>query len=364
MRKTTVAVLLMMFVATIAVVASPVDGTEESHYYAQLDGNAKAVYDALAPYEGYYEPQLTVQVPLPETRLFGSASEATEYAELTSTVALWAKYFSEPLFIHLWGLPAKSPVIEPTTSSATVTVNGSTEIRTTVTSVKLTLTVDDSLRDGIKDKVEAVKAAAKAITVSGSNDAEKAKSIAKAVGSASGFKEEMDGEGVASNIYDCLVGGTSGPRGFAQSFVLVSQLNGLTAIAVNGTFYKDATEGSPSMWNSVRYDGKWYDVDVIKTKEGYDGSVMAGTTTILSSGSSNRLHATVYVPERITGESIDLFPPTIEREGYDYPDLRPIYEKYADYILLAIVAIVVMIFMVYAVRTGNVRLERPIVNVL
>jgi len=359
MRAAPIIALAILIASTVALAAAPSDGADgESYYYSQLDANGKAIYDALSPYEGYYEPSFTATVQLPGVVLFDDAASAESYAKDVLTVATWAKYLSEPMFVHLWNLPEEAVAGTVTVSEAAATVDGDIEYGYVATSVKFTLSVPSKLAEDLESRMKAVKTAAQSIEVTGSNNAEKAKSIAKGITNISKFTESMDAdEGSVSNIYDCLVLGESGSRGFGQAFSLVCQLNGVTAIVVNGSYYKDKTERIDSMWNAVECDGKWYDVDLVNYKLGYGGTIMAGTTTSLTNNSTNRLHATVYVPERITGKSIDLMPHEIEREEYDFPDERPFYEKYSDYILLAGVAAIIVAFMAYAVRTGNIRIE-------
>jgi len=359
MRAAPIIALAILIASTVVLAAAPSEGAEgESYYYSQLDANGRAIYDALSPYEGYYEPSLTVTVQLPGVILFDTSAAAEAYAKDVLTVAAWAKYLSEPMFVHLWTIPEEDVTGTVTVSEGTATVDGEVKSGFVATSVKFTLSVPSKLAEDLEGRMEAVKTAAKSITVTGDNNAEKAKSIAKALSKMSKFKESMDAdEGSVSNIYDCLVLGESGSRGFGQAFSLVCQMNGVTAITVNGSYYKDKTDRIDSMWNAVECDGLWYDVDVVNYKLGYGGAIMAGTTTNLTNNSTNRLHATVYVPERITGKSIDLMPHEIAREGYEFPDDRPFYEKYSDYILLAGVAVIIVAFMAYAVRTGNIRFE-------
>jgi len=360
MRATPIIALAILIASTFVLAAAPADGADgESYYYSQLDANGKAIYDALTPYDGYYEPTLTVTVQLPGVVLFDSRADAEAYAADVLTVAVWAKYLSEPMFVHLWNLPADGISGTATVSEATAAVDEDVKSGYVATSVKFTMSVPSKLAEDLAGRMEAVKTAAKNIEVTGSNNAEKAKCIAKAITKISKFTESMDAdEGSVSNIYDCLVLGDSGSRGFGQAFSLVCQLNGVTAITVNGSYYKDKTERIDSMWNAVECDGLWYDVDLINYELGYGGTIMAGTTTNLTKNGNSRLHATVYVPERITGKSIDLMPHEIEREEYKFPDERPFYEKYSDYIMLAGVAIIIVAFMAYAVRTGNIRIEQ------
>ena len=362
MRAAPIIALAILIASAVAIAAEPSEGAEgESYYYSQLDANGKAIYNELSNYEGYYEPSFTVTVQLPGVVLFDFADAAEAYAKDVLTVAAWAKYLSEPMFVHLWNLPVEAVAGTVTVSEATVTVDEDFETGYVATSVKFTLSVPSKLAEDLESRMKAVKTAAQSISngVTGSNNAEMAKSIAKAITKDCKFTESMDAdEGSVSNIYDCLVLGESGSRGFGQAFSLVCQLKGVEAITVNGSYYKDKTERIDSMWNAVECDGKWYDVDLINYKLGYGGTIMAGTTTNLTNNNSNRLHATVYVPERITGKSIDLMPHEIEREGYDFPDERPFYEKYSDYILLAGVAIIIVAFMAYAVRTGNIRFDK------
>ena len=362
MKATPIIALAIIIASTMVLAAAPSDGADgESYYYSQLDANGRAIYDALSPYEGYYEPSFTVTVQLPGVVLFDSAATAESYAKDVLTVATWAKYLSEPMFVHLWNLPVEAVAGTVTVSEATATVDGDTKTGYVATSVKFTLSVPSKLAEDLESRMKAVKTAAQSISngVTGSNNAEMAKSIAKAITKDCKFTESMDAdEGSVSNIYDCLVLGESGSRGFGQAFSLVCQLKGVEAITVSGSYYKDKTERIDSMWNAVECDGKWYDVDLVNYKLGYNGTIMAGTTTNLTNNNTNRLHATVYVPERITGKSIDLMPHEIEREGYEFPDERPFYEKYSDYILLAGVAAIIIAFMAYAVRTGNIRINQ------
>ncbi|MBE6514039.1 MAG: hypothetical protein E7Z69_02915 [Thermoplasmata archaeon] len=360
MKATPIIALAIIIASTMVLAAAPSDGADgESYYYSQLDANGKAIYNELSNYEGYYEPSFTVTVQLPGVVLFDSANAAEAYAKDVLTVATWAKYLSEPMFVHLWNLPVEAVAGTVTVSEATVTVDEDIKTGFVAASVKFTLSVPSKLAEDLESRMKAVKTAAQSISngVTGSNNAEMAKSIAKAITKDCKFTESMDAdEGSVSNIYDCLVLGESGSRGFGQAFSLVCQLKGVEAITVNGSYYKDKTERIDSMWNAVECDGKWYDVDLINYKLGYGGTIMAGTTTNLTNNNSSRLHATVYVPERITGKSIDLMPHEIEREGYEFPDERPFYEKYSDYILLAGVAAIIIAFMAYAVRTGNIRI--------
>ena len=354
MKGITVAVLAILLATSLAAFAAPADGAEESYYYSQLDSNGKEIFDSLAPYEGYYEPSVTVLVAFPLPVLFTDKEAAEEYAKQTAEVALYAKYFSEPMFVHLWNLPVTEMEYTVTTT-AVQTVEGSvTTTWIAVDTVKFTLTAPEYLQEGMQAKMEQVKTAAKAIEIDDDSDGDKARSIARAVTGKAKYDGGLDEEGKVSNTYDCLVAGETGPRGYALAFELVCQLNGIKSVVVNGTFYEDKTEGHPTLWNSVQIEDKWYDVDCVKVKQKYSGVILAGTTTSLSSGNSSRLHATAYVPERITNGHVDLFPPQIEREAYDLDDDRPFYEKYADYILLAIIALIIVAFMAYAVRTGNV----------
>ncbi|MBQ3686176.1 MAG: hypothetical protein II933_07565 [Candidatus Methanomethylophilaceae archaeon] len=359
MKATPIIALAIIIASTMVLAAAPSDGANgESYYYSQLDANGKAIYNELSN-KGHYEPSFTVTVQLPGVVLFDFADAAEAYAKDVLTVALWAKYLSEPMFVHLWNLPVEAVAGTVTVSEGTVTVDEDIKTGFVATSVKFTLSVPSKLAEDLESRMKAVKTAAQSISngVTGSNNAEMAKSIAKAITKDCKFTESMDAdEGSVSNIYDCLVLGESGSRGFGQAFSLVCQLKGVEAITVNGSYFKDKTERIDSMWNAVECDGKWYDVDLINYKLGYGGTIMAGTTTNLTNNNSSRLHATVYVPERITGKSIDLMPHEIEREGYEFPDERPFYEKYSDYILLAGVAAIIIAFMAYAVRTGNIRI--------
>ena len=60
--------------------------------------------------------------------------------------------------------------------------------------------------------------------------------------------------------YGCLVEGEAVCEGYSKAFLLLCQRAGIDCIPVFGITNEDG--GTPHMWNKVRLDGEWYNVDV------------------------------------------------------------------------------------------------------
>jgi hypothetical protein len=358
MRGTVVGLVAILAVSVLASGAFAADAAEQSFYEKQLDSNGLQVYGGIK--EAFeYKNTIEVSVHFEEPILFSTEAAATEHGRQTTLDAIAALYLTDPMMVHLWDLPVSKPDVKVTVTEATVSDNKSSSVMYKASSVSFSLTVPYEMEDDsstttneLQDRMNAVKNAAKNITVTGTDTASKVKSIAKALGARAEFQETEAGK--VSNLYDCLVDGKSMSAGFAAAFNLLCQYNGISSVACTGTLYDVDADPQQWIWNMVGLDGKYYLVDATVYDRGWGGCIMAGLVSDIHKSNVYLSVATSYLE---TGSLLDfsnLDKPDLSRDEYEYPDERPFYEKYAGYIIMALVATVIIGFMAYAARTGNI----------
>ncbi|MBR4504579.1 MAG: hypothetical protein IKP20_06390 [Candidatus Methanomethylophilaceae archaeon] len=304
-------------------------------YVSQLDANSSAVYAEISNLSGSVDATQTISAEFPNVVLFLSEEEAKGYAASEANDAAAAVYLSDPFCIWLWDLPVKG--IEVESEIASVTLTGDPTTYYAVRSVSFQISVQEKYADSVQKTLDSVKDALK--TYSGS-DSSKAKSIAKDL---SGISKKDDEEGEISDLYDALVKRSSSSAGIAAAFTYVASNNGLEAVTVKGMFYGDSSDGKVAYWNECVADEKWYAVDVI------NGLTMVGSATP-ASGSA---FASVYYEDLDLKDPNGLVPPSLEREGYPYPDDTPFYKKYGPVLTMAVISAIVVLALFVGVRQGN-----------
>lgn len=352
-RRIAIPLALMVLAGcmVVPIVSDVSDAAEQSFYGSQLDGNGTAVFDALETLRGNYQNTVTIDVPfdLEGSTIHDSSESAVIKAESVVADALAAKYYSEPLIPHLWDLPVSSP--EVTVKVTSITLSGNSGTYYYASSVSVVLTVPEDMMDDpsttdkneLEQRMDQVKNAVKDVSATGSNTAEKVKSI---VNGLSGIKTVDDEEGTVSNIYDALVEKKSSSIGISSAFTSCCMLKGIDAVSVRGQLY-DGTESSVHHWNAVLCDGVWYgvDADLGKHSKSY---IMAGSLTQLDAAGST--FGGTHVADLDMSEENGLVAPGITRDAYQYPDDTPFFEKYGAYIILAAIILVICVAMFRATR--------------
>ena len=346
-----VAVLVLAVALFVPLASDGSDAAEQSFYMSQLDENGCAVFNALGGLLGNYDNTAVVDVTFDSITLFEDEGSARAYAGSVVADALAAKYYSEPLIPHLWDLPVTYPEVIVNISEATLSDNPVKYY--IVTGVGITLSVPADVQDDpntdtneLESKVNEVKDAVRSFSPSGSNDADKVKSIA---GHLKTVRSAEDDEGEVSNIYDAVVTKRSSSAGGAAAFTYYCMANSIESVTVRGLVY-DGSESSVEYWNAVRTGGSWYAVDTVMYNEGNKAYLMAGSATQVVKGETPERLSTTHVEDLDLSQPNGLDAPTLNKTEYPYPDDTPFLVKYGGWIILALIIAIAAFFMVKAAR--------------
>jgi len=104
---------------------------------------------------------------------------------------------------------------------------------------------------------EELDAAVKSITITGSTEADRIRSIHDAVAFGTSYDKTTE---QSNNIYGTFVEGKSKCDGYSYAFNYLCKLNGISSLCIVGT--ADSEKDGGHAWNLVRTNGSWYYVDV------------------------------------------------------------------------------------------------------
>ncbi len=352
MRTKSAVILAVAFLTAVACVpAVSGDAADtDSGYASQLDANGKQIYSEVvsAVTSALEDPSntLTVAVKLSHLAVFEAKEDATGYGIDIAKKALFAVYYSVPMAAWLWNLPVAVPESEAALELVKVTSDSSpSDVRTcwTVSEVKMTMTVPDSIADNPDTEANELAAALKKVkdavkTYSG-DGASKVKAMADDL---RGIASKDDGEAEVSNLYNALVERKSSSAGIAAAFAYTAQSNGIDAAVAHGIA---GTGSDTGYWNVVRLNGNWYGADVSV----YDGKdrapLLAGSATKIGSDSAyERFGSTHVADEEPLGQI------SIVRDGYSWPDDRSFFEKWGSQAIIVVIVIVILAAIVYALK--------------
>lgn len=228
-----------------------IDATK--YFYNQLTANQKALYDQIWA----AGPVGTIEIDMTGISITGTGSSSSSQKNAGNNamqdvmMAITALNEDNPLFFWASGFGISYGGTNARTGWSSYTY--------TITALTVTMNIDSnhySDYNDVKTKLNAINAKYKAIPVYGISRHEKLKSIHDYLANNIVYDDTIS----KSNIYDvygALINGVCVCEGYAESFKLLCDREGIPCITTVGT-----GNGGAHKWNMVQMeDGEWYTLD-------------------------------------------------------------------------------------------------------
>jgi len=318
-------------------------------YYAQLDANGKAVYDAL----NSAEPDLTtlkIEFPIKITAKADDPETAKEFvfkaAKKTVDDAFVALRLSSPRAYLGWDPTSVVPI----QYGVDVSGNTATALYATLNISYSSYPVDPKtgVFQGIQKMLDDLDAAVEKYTVKGTTDYEKVSNINSYLINLVTYdpnygKRDDSGKPVDSRYNHDAYGALVSPHlavcdGYSKAFVLLCEKAGVESVVGLGT---GMPSGESHAWNYVKVDGKWYGIDVTWNDTNDNAYFLKGKE---------------FFATHLPGIYIDLGYPTdpfqipaLNSTSYD-TDQRAWYLDYAWVLAIAIAGVIVSALYIHSRR--------------
>jgi Uncharacterized protein involved in cytokinesis, contains TGc (transglutaminase/protease-like) domain len=338
--KNNLGILAVVLAASFLFILLPyqVDADEGTFsYYAQLDDNEKAIFDAICAAE-LNEREINVDLPIKIT-----ATGETRENYLVNVIHAMknnvraALELSAPMAYWTWG-------DSKFTFDAVISMNGNTATLHEI-NMKLDLNPaydDDPSTPEVNELHEKMDALIKAIDAFSTKRTDKRGIVEDINNYLTGlvtYETEPDNYNKTPFIHDAYGALVSPNRavcdGYSKAFLLLCEKEGIECLIDQGSALP-STEGHA--WNYVKMDnGKWYGIDVTWNDNNDNGYFLLGADTFFSSHMRGTYlkDGSVYWPFNL--------PETFSKDKYDADP--PSYEKYAW--IFAILIIALLAFALY-----------------
>jgi len=321
----------------------PPDPNAFVSYYAQLDANGKAIYDALDSADPDIN-SLTIVLPIIVTATADDPNDAKEYvlAMVKKSVddAFIALRLSSPRAYLGW-FPTSCTYADP------VTLSGSTA---TIASITIDIhykNYPDTFQS-IEKMLEELDAEIEKFSTNGKNDAEKVSDINrylidKVTYDPNYGKRDASNKRLESPYSHDAYGALVNPNhavcdGYSKAFLLLCQKEGIDCVVALGTSISD---GGRHAWNYVKVDDKWYAIDVTWNDTSNNEYFLLGTSFF-----TTHLQG-IYLDTGVRSDPFSI--PAISTSSFGTGQ-QPWWMDYAWVLAIAIVALILVALYMFSKR--------------
>jgi len=348
---------IALFAAPMAAMLSAADDPGESpadpnafvSYYAQLDANGKAIYDALDSAVPDIT-SLTIVLPIIVTAAADDSEKAKEYVLATAKRsvddAFTALRLSSPRAYLGWGPTSATPAY-------TVTLSGSTA---TIASITIDIhykNYPDTFQS-IEKMLEELDAETAKFSTDGKTDQEKVSDINRYLidkvtydpnyGKRDANDKRLD-NAYNHDAYGALVKPNQAVcDGYSKAFLLLCQKEGIDCVVALGTSL--TKDGGRHAWNYVKVDNKWYGIDVTWNDSDNNNYFLLGTSFF-----SSHLQG-VYLDTGMRSDPFNI--PAISTSSFGEGQ-QPWWMDYAWVLAIAIVALILVALYMFSKRGRPIR---------